>query len=129
MPTYSYDHSQATTDDRVKFHLGQVGTTSDIRDISDEEIAAVIARTPYSGRVKEFMAAVECLDSILVRHGIVGGGAESDQVSKYKVVYAGRSTKLDTLIQLRNNLLAKARSLSVPKPRSAHFVNVTGYST
>lgn len=124
---YTYDGTQATEADEVKFHLGQVGTTAATRDLSDEEITAVLNRMNFSGRAKIFQAAVECLRSVLIRHGIVGGGIERKKISKLEITYGGRSTKADVLLKLMDSLRNEAAFYSRGSPRSARFVNATGY--
>ncbi len=132
MPDYTYDHSQVSVDDQVKFHIRQTGTGIDAtaagRDISDQEIAAVVGRVALNGRAIPYMAAAECIDSIIAGHASSGSGIESKQISKLKVVYGGRSTKLESLLVLRDKLREKAAFYSRGKPRAMRFVNSTGYS-
>jgi hypothetical protein len=127
MPTYTYDHDQSADADVVKFYLRQTGTTAATRDLSDEEIVASLARSALSGRAAVYDAAIECLNSVMIGHGLVGGGIEKEKVSQYEVVYGGRSTKAEVLFNLMKELKRQRARYSVNKPRAVQFVNVTGY--
>ena len=128
MSTYTYDETQISMADKVKFHTNQTGTTSSTRDYSDEEIQAVVARNEFHGRAREFYSAAELVGAVIIRHNMAGEGINKKEVDDLKITYAGRSEKPETLIKMRDLLLKEAARFSRRKPRSMRFINVTGYN-
>lgn len=127
MPTYTYDETQATSANVVKFHLRQTGTTAATRDFSDEEIAAVLARASLSTTTaNEYWTAAEMLRALILKHGIVGGGIDTRKLSKLQITYGGRNTKLEVLIKLRDDFKRSAALYSRTKPRMARALNISG---
>lgn len=127
MPTFSYDETHPTPEDRVKFYLRQTASTKPPRDFSDEEISAVFSTaTLRTERANVYWTAADMLSALVVGYASSGKGRDKGKVGRLEITFGGRSTKLEELRNLVALYEKKAAFYSRVKPRPARLLNASG---